>query len=91
MSIIGGIVVLYKFITSRQLFILLNYFIFFHLTSKTAEEYQKIRGFKPRNHTNMQADAESNDFQTSRALPVSIDWRARGYVTPIKDQVLHQK
>ncbi|GFO43562.1 cathepsin l [Plakobranchus ocellatus] len=55
-----------------------------HLADLTPEEYSKMNGFIF-NGTALNGNCQDHHPETTQ-VPVEIDWRERGYVTPVKDQ-----
>lgn len=53
----------------------------------TNEEFRAMyTGFKPSQASSGRMATKSFKYENATAVPVSMDWRAKGAVTPIKDQ-----
>ncbi|XP_038971284.1 senescence-specific cysteine protease SAG39-like [Phoenix dactylifera] len=53
----------------------------------TNEEFRAVHtGFKPNSQASSGMATKSFKYENATAVPVSMDWRAKGAVTPIKDQ-----
>ncbi len=63
-----------------------------HLSDRTVEEFRRLLGYKKsvgfsQRENDVANTAASNNLLPVSALPTDVDWRQKGAVTPVKDQV----